>query len=145
MSSDISERSRGISLILALLLGWVGGHRYYNGKVATGVAQTLTLGGCGLWWIYDIVLDDRKALYVGEQRFPVPEDAIVELKARWPKQTILHVRSADLKADLSAIELITGLGLIESRMDHPGLYTESNIVHPSAQSPLTLKSLKAAM
>jgi hypothetical protein len=56
MQTAVSERSRGISLILAGMLGWVGGHRYYNGKIATGVAQALTLGGFGFWWLYDIVL-----------------------------------------------------------------------------------------
>jgi hypothetical protein len=51
-----SDRSRTVALILNGLLGFTGAHRFYVGKPGTGVAQMLTLGGCGLWWLYDLVL-----------------------------------------------------------------------------------------
>jgi hypothetical protein len=74
-TTEISERSRGITLVLAGLLGWVGGHRFYTGKVATGVLMALTLGGCGIWWAYDLILvamggfrdvEDRRVVSWGE-------------------------------------------------------------------------------
>jgi TM2 domain-containing membrane protein YozV len=51
-----SGRSRGVALALATILGPFGGHRFYVGKTGTGVLMALTLGGAGLWWIYDLIL-----------------------------------------------------------------------------------------
>ena len=51
-----SDRSRAITLALGFVLGPFGAHRYYVGKIGTGVLQTLTIGGLGLWWLYDMVL-----------------------------------------------------------------------------------------
>ncbi|MDH5642850.1 MAG: TM2 domain-containing protein [Gemmatimonadota bacterium] len=54
--SDISERSRAVALVIGALTGWVGGHRFYVGKPGTGLLQMFTLGGFGVWWLYDMVL-----------------------------------------------------------------------------------------
>lgn len=51
-----SDKSRGVALILALLLGWAGGHRFYVGKIGTGILMLCTLGGLGLWYLYDLIL-----------------------------------------------------------------------------------------
>jgi hypothetical protein len=51
-----SEKSRGVALALAALLGPFGAHRFYAGKTGTGVLMLCTLGGAGLWWLYDIIL-----------------------------------------------------------------------------------------
>jgi len=54
--SAISPRSRGVALATGVVLGLFGGHRFYAGKIATGVLQLCTLGGLGLWWLYDMIL-----------------------------------------------------------------------------------------
>lgn len=54
--SDESPKSRLVALILCLLLGVFGVHRFYVGKVGTGVLQLLTLGGFGIWVIIDLIL-----------------------------------------------------------------------------------------
>lgn len=51
-----SHRTRGVALALAVALGFVGAHRFYAGKVQSGVVMALTLGGLGLWWLYDAIL-----------------------------------------------------------------------------------------
>ncbi|HEY8399911.1 MAG TPA: TM2 domain-containing protein [Cytophagaceae bacterium] len=37
-------------------LGVFGIHRFYTGHIAIGIIQLLTLGGCGIWCIVDLVL-----------------------------------------------------------------------------------------
>ncbi|MEE8571891.1 MAG: TM2 domain-containing protein [Gemmatimonadota bacterium] len=55
-TTDISDRSRGVALILGGVLGWAGGHRFYAGKNLTGVLMLCTMGGLGIWWLYDMIL-----------------------------------------------------------------------------------------
>jgi hypothetical protein len=54
--SGASEKSRGVALALAAVLGPFGAHRFYAGKTGTGILMLCTLGGAGLWWLYDIIL-----------------------------------------------------------------------------------------
>ena len=42
--------------LLALFLGQFGVHRFFTGSICIGVAQLLTLGGCGVWSLIDIIL-----------------------------------------------------------------------------------------
>ncbi len=51
----VSPLSRGLALILALAGGPFGLHRFYVGRRGSGVAMICTLGGLGIWWLYDVV------------------------------------------------------------------------------------------
>ena len=51
-----SEQSRSVALVLAIFGGWVGLHRFYTGRWKTGLGMAVTMGGFGIWWIYDLVL-----------------------------------------------------------------------------------------
>lgn len=44
------------TLLLSFFLGCFGIHRFYTGHITTGIIQFLTLGGCGIWAIYDIIM-----------------------------------------------------------------------------------------
>lgn len=45
-----------VALILSIFLGSLGVDRFYLGYVGLGILKLLTCGGCGVWWLIDIVL-----------------------------------------------------------------------------------------
>jgi|TARA_B100002003_G_scaffold238523_1_gene256842 hypothetical protein len=45
-----------VTLLLSFFLGVLGIHRFYTGHTGIGVAQLLTLGGCGIWAFIDFIL-----------------------------------------------------------------------------------------
>jgi hypothetical protein len=51
-----SPRSRLVALLLGFFLGVFGAHRFYVGRPRTAILQALTLGGVGIWWLYDNIL-----------------------------------------------------------------------------------------
>ena len=53
MNTEVSDRSWVVTLLLAIFLPV---HRFYVGKVGTGLLYWLTVGGFGIWYIVDIVL-----------------------------------------------------------------------------------------
>jgi TM2 domain-containing membrane protein YozV len=48
-------KRKSVALLLAVLLGWLGGHRYYMGFYFTGIIYTITLGFFGIGWAIDII------------------------------------------------------------------------------------------
>lgn len=56
MPDNVSEKSRGVALALCVPLGFLGAHRFYAGKIGTGILQLLTGGGFGLWWLADTIM-----------------------------------------------------------------------------------------
>lgn len=51
-----SEKGFVPTLLLCLLLGGLGIHRFYVGKVGTGILMLLTLGGLGIWALIDLIM-----------------------------------------------------------------------------------------
>jgi hypothetical protein len=50
-----SGKSQVTALILAILIGGLGIHRFYLGYTWQGVVQLLTLGGLGIWSLIDLI------------------------------------------------------------------------------------------
>lgn len=63
-----SDKSRGVALILAAVLGPFGAHRFYTGHRNTGILMAVTLGGMGIWYLYDLILVASGAFHDAEGR-----------------------------------------------------------------------------
>lgn len=55
MAKD-SDKSRTVALVLGLTLGMFGAHRFYTGKIGTGLLMLCTMGGFGIWYLVDNVM-----------------------------------------------------------------------------------------
>ena len=55
-AASTSERRILPLFLLCFFLGVFGAHRFYAGKIGTGILQLLTVGGLGIWWLVDMIL-----------------------------------------------------------------------------------------
>lgn len=55
-TQPIKDKSYAVTLVLCILFGYFGAHRFYAGKAGTGLLMLFTLGGVGIWWFIDFVL-----------------------------------------------------------------------------------------
>lgn len=49
------EKSQLVALLLVIFVGIIGIHRFYLGYIGIGIIQLLTLGGCGIWALIDLI------------------------------------------------------------------------------------------
>ena len=54
--ADRSDKSRLVALLLCFFFGYLGLHRFYVGKLGTGVLWLITGGIFGIGAIFDLVL-----------------------------------------------------------------------------------------
>ncbi|MCK2216737.1 TM2 domain-containing protein [Actinomadura sp. ATCC 31491] len=45
-----------VAVLLCFFLGALGVHRFYVGKIGTGILQLVTLGGLGVWVLIDFIM-----------------------------------------------------------------------------------------
>ena len=51
-----SPKSYVATVLLCFFLGTLGVHRFYVGKIGTGILMLITAGGLGIWQIIDFVV-----------------------------------------------------------------------------------------
>ena len=50
------QKSWIATVLLCQFLGTLGVHRFYTGRIITGILQLLTFGGFGIWVLVDLVM-----------------------------------------------------------------------------------------
>lgn len=58
MALEVSPKSRLVVTLLCVLPGYfgiAGIHRFYLGKIGTGILMLITLGGLGIWTLIDFI------------------------------------------------------------------------------------------
>lgn len=51
-----SSHSKWVAFVLCLLLGGIGVHRFYVGKIGTGILYIFTGGLFGIGWLVDFIM-----------------------------------------------------------------------------------------
>jgi TM2 domain len=119
-----SPRSRTVALVLAAFLGVFGAHRFYTGKTGSAVLQLCTLGGLGLWWLYDIVL-------IGSGSF---RDAEGRLVSSWEPESDHLVTSGTAAAILDELDALRAeVGELHERVE----FAERLLADPSHRAANT--------
>ena len=55
-TAHMSEKGFVPTLLLCFFLGVFGVHRFYVGKIGTGLLMLVTLGGFGIWSLIDFIM-----------------------------------------------------------------------------------------
>ena len=51
-----SDKDWLTATLLSVFVGWLGVDRFYIGQTGLGILKLITLGGCGVWYLIDIIL-----------------------------------------------------------------------------------------
>ncbi len=73
MVKRISDKNYIVTVLLCFFLGNFGVHRFYVGKIFTGILMLLTLGGLGIWFVIDFIFIVCGQFKDKKNRFIKPE------------------------------------------------------------------------
>ncbi len=52
----VRTKNKWVSFFLCLFLGYIGAHKFYEGKVGMGILYLFTFGLCGIGWFVDCII-----------------------------------------------------------------------------------------
>jgi hypothetical protein len=55
-TAPVSDKKRLLTTIICAAVGIFGAHRFYVGKLGTGLLQLFTVGGLGIWYVVDFLI-----------------------------------------------------------------------------------------
>jgi TM2 domain-containing membrane protein YozV len=55
-SAQVSDKGFVPTILLCFFLGVMGVHRFYVGKIGTGLLMLITFGGFGIWSLVDFIM-----------------------------------------------------------------------------------------
>ena len=55
-AAPVSKKGFVAAILLCFFLGALGVHRFYVGKIGTGLLMLITFGGFGIWVLIDLIL-----------------------------------------------------------------------------------------
>ncbi|HEY4322311.1 MAG TPA: TM2 domain-containing protein [Gemmatimonadales bacterium] len=117
-----SPRSRTVTLLLALVVGVFGGHRFYVGRTQSAILQVVTVGGLGIWWLYDVIV-------VASGSF---RDAEGRLVANWEPEADHLVTSGTAAAILDDVDALRAeVADLHERLD----FAERMLAAPERRDP----------
>jgi TM2 domain-containing membrane protein YozV len=76
--ADYVKKSWLVTFFLSLFLGGLGVHRFYTGKIVTGLLMLFTVGGFFIWWFIDFILvatgafTDKKGFRLEKTKYCIP-------------------------------------------------------------------------
>jgi TM2 domain-containing membrane protein YozV len=125
-----SDKSRGVALALAAVLGPFGAHRFYVGKTGTALLMLCTLGGAGLWYLYDLIV-------VAGGSFRDSEDRLV---SKWDPETTSY-RPGELSEEVlnELAALRSEVAELAERLD----FAERLLAQPRPADSDSISPLKA--
>ena len=53
---QVSDKGFVPAILICLFLGTFGVHRFWVGKIGTGILMLLTFGGLGIWALIDLIM-----------------------------------------------------------------------------------------
>lgn len=54
-----------LTLIMSIIFGSLGVDRFIMGHIGLGILKLFTMGGCGIWWLIDLILIATKHPFEG--------------------------------------------------------------------------------
>lgn len=115
MEIDANQVSRKSYMVCLILVIFLPVHRFYVGKIGTGVLYLLTLGGIGIWWLVDLIkivtqnftdkegkliVYNSESLVVKTRNIQSDEDRLIKLHELYEKKIITKKEFEKKKAEI---------------------------------------------